>query len=83
MLALKRDRRLRQMKAKSPLNEPPQISKVLRSTSLKIAVSVKTLDTEQTASQKQKALRLFCRAMIRLYLQDTSNPDHGKRLGIL
>jgi len=61
----------------------PKISKVIAFSTPKIAVSVKTLDTEQTACDKQKALRLFCRAMIRLYLQDTGNPEHGKRLGIL
>jgi hypothetical protein len=48
-----------------------------------IAVSVKTLTSEQTVSAKQKALRLFCRAMIRLYLQDNGKPENGKRLGIL
>ena len=58
-------------------------SKVSKSSSLAIAVSIKTLDAEQTASARDKALRLFCRAMIRLYLQDKENPEHGKRLGIL
>jgi len=65
------------------LIERPKLSKVSGSLSPTIAVSVKTLDTEQTASSKQKALRLFCRAMIRLYLQDNGNPENGQGLGVL
>ena len=61
----------------------PKKSKVSRSFSTRIAVTFKTLETEQTAGDKQKALRLFCRAMIRLYLQDHGSPENGKRLGIL
>jgi hypothetical protein len=61
----------------------PKKSKVSGSSSLTIAVSIKTLDAEQTASAREKALRLFCRAMIRLYLQDNGNPENGKRLGVL
>ena len=57
-----------------------RVSKSLRPT---IAVSVKALDAAQTGSNKQKALRLVCRAMIRLYLQDNGKPEHGKGLGIL
>ena len=60
----------------------PKMSKVSWA-SPAIAVSVNTLSEEQNASSKQKALRLFCRAMIRLYLQDNGNPKNGKRLGIL
>ena len=52
-------------------------------TSSTLAVSIKTLDAEQTASSKQTARRLVCRAMIRLYLQDHGNPEHGERLGVL
>jgi hypothetical protein len=59
-------------------------SKVLASSGPLITVSVKTVDTEQTASDKHKALRAFCRAMIRLYLQDQANkPANGKSLGVL
>ena len=65
------------------LTEREKIGKVSGSSSPKIAVSVKTLDAEQAASNKQKALRLFCRAMIRLYLQDHGNPENGKGLGVL
>jgi hypothetical protein len=46
-----------------------------------LAVSFKTLDREQCSGDKQKALRLFCRAMIRVYLLDKQ--QNGKRLGIL
>ena len=65
------------------LIERPQKGRFSGSSSLAIAVSVKTLEAEQTAGDKQKALRLFCRAMIRLYLQDHGNPDNGKSLGVL
>ena len=65
------------------LIERPQISKVLRSSRLAVTVSVKTVDAEQTTSSKAKALRLFCRAMIRLYLKDNGNPNNGKGLGVL
>jgi hypothetical protein len=59
-------------------------SKVLASSGPTITVSVKTVDTEQTGSDKHKALRLFCGAMIRLYLQDQANkPANGKSVGIL
>jgi hypothetical protein len=63
--------------------ESPKKGKVSLLGSTKIAVSVKTLDTAQRAGEKQRALRLFCRAMIRLYLQDHGNPENGKRLGVL
>ena len=65
------------------LIERPKMSRVSSSLRSTIAVSVKTLDTEQTVSKRQKALRLFCRAMIRLYLQDNGNPENGKSLGVL
>jgi hypothetical protein len=58
-------------------------SKVSKSSSQAITVSVKTLESEQTAVSRQKALRLFCRAMIRLYIQDQGKPEDGKRLGLL
>jgi len=48
-----------------------------------LRVSVKTLEAEQAAGDRQKALRLVCRAMIRLYLQSKGNPTNGKRLGVL
>jgi hypothetical protein len=67
---------------KMKLIKRAKISKV-SGASPAMAVSVKTLTAEQTASAKQKALRLFCRAMIRLYLQDNRNPENGKCLGIL
>lgn len=63
--------------------EAPKKSIVSQRGSTKIAVSIKTLDTEQRAGDKQKALRLFCRAMIRLYLQGHGDPENGKRLGVL
>lgn len=59
------------------------MSKVSKSAKPSMAVSVKTLDAEQAARDRQKALRLFCRAMIRLYLQDKGNPKNGKSLGVL
>jgi hypothetical protein len=65
------------------LIEPPELSKVSPSSGRAIAVSIKTVDAEQTASAKQKALRLFCRAIIRLYIRDHGSPELGKRLGIL
>ena len=64
------------------LIEPTKMSRVSRSHP-SVVVSVKVLDAEQTAGSKQNALRLFCRAMIRLYIQDNGNPENGKRLGIL
>lgn len=63
--------------------ESPKKGKVSLRGNTKIAVSIKILDTEQRAGDKQKALRLFCRAMIRLYLQEHGNPENGKRLGVL
>ena len=57
-----------------------KVSKSLRPA---IAVSVKTLEGEQTADSKRKAVRLYCRAMIRLYLRDNGNPDIGNSLGLL
>jgi hypothetical protein len=41
-------------------------------------------EKDKTVSDNQNALRLFCRAMIRLYLEDTStnNSEDAKRLGI-
>lgn len=61
----------------------PKISKVTGPQSFRIGTATKTLDTEQTTSQRQKAVRLYCRAMIRLYLQDTDHPQNGKGLGLL
>ena len=65
------------------LNSRPQKSKVSRSKPLVVNVAVKQTHTEQAASDKAKALRLFCRSMIRLYLQDQEDPALGKRLGVL
>lgn len=66
------------------LTEECKRSKVSASSVPTIAFAVRSVGTEQTASQKEKALRLFCRAMIRLYLQDnTEKPQNGKRLGVL
>jgi len=48
-----------------------------------IGTSVKTADAEQTTEMRRKAARLFCRAMIRLYLRDNGNPDLGNSLGVL
>jgi hypothetical protein len=39
-----------------------------------LAVSVRTLDAETPAGSKDIALRLLCRAMIRLYLRDCGDP---------
>lgn len=67
----------------SELTERTKIIKVSESSRVTIAVSVKAVDTEQTAGDKRKALRLFCRAMIRLYLQDNAKDRNGKSMGIL
>ncbi len=48
-----------------------------------LAVSVKTLDVEAAAGSKDAALRLICRAMIRLYLRDCGDRTDGERLGVL
>jgi hypothetical protein len=49
-----------------------------------LTVSVELLDAEQTASARMKALRLFCRGIIRLYLKEHANNfENGKSLGIL
>lgn len=48
-----------------------------------MTVVVKTLDRDQTTAERQRALRLFCRAMIRLYLQDNSEAQNGKGVGVL
>jgi hypothetical protein len=58
-------------------------STVLQSSSSTIAVSVRTLEAEQAPGDKEKALRLFCRAMIQLYIRDQGNPDNGTSLGVL
>lgn len=71
------------LNAKKRLIERTETGKVSRSSPARIVAHVKTLDVEQTASSRQKALRLFCRAMIRLYFQDNEDPKNGKSLGIL
>jgi hypothetical protein len=48
-----------------------------------IITSVKLMEMEQTADMNQTAIRLICRAMIRLYLRDHGNPDCGNSLGVL
>jgi hypothetical protein len=48
-----------------------------------ISSSMKHLDREQSIGAKEKALRLFCRALIRLYLKDQGSDTDGNRLGIL
>lgn len=58
-------------------------SKVLRSSRTAVTASVRTCDFEETASKKHVALRLLCRAMIRLYLNDSTTSTNGKGLGIL
>jgi hypothetical protein len=71
------------MRSDRKLIEGPKKDKVSGSLKPAIAVSVKTLEAEQTADSKRKAMRLFCRAMIRLYLRDNEDPDIGNSLGIL
>lgn len=63
------------------LIDAPKLARVSRS--LRRPVSVRILETEQTEAQRQKALRLYCRAMIRLYIQKHGSPNDGKRLGVL
>jgi hypothetical protein len=53
------------------------------SSSAAIMTTVKIAELEQTAEMRRKALRLFCRAMIRLYLRDNGAPDLGNGLGVL
>jgi hypothetical protein len=66
------------------LIDSPKKSKLSKVSDRRISVSVKTLEAEQTPAAKAEALRLFCRALIRLYLKDhASNPENGKGLGIL
>ena len=71
------------MRSERNLIEGPKKDKVFASSRRAIVVSVKTLDAEQTTESKRKAVRLFCRAMIRLYLRDHGKPDIGNSLGIL
>ena len=62
----------------------PKKSKLSKSSDRRISVSVKTLEAAQTPAAEAEALRLFCRALIRLYLKDRAhNPENGKGLGIL
>jgi len=56
------------------LIQVPKRDKVSGSSRQAIAISVKTVEAEQTDDHKQKAIRLYCRAMIRLYLLDNENP---------
>jgi hypothetical protein len=59
-------------------------SRLSRPSARPISVSIKTLEAEPTASSQAKALRLFCRAMIRLYLKNHANhSENGKSLGVL
>lgn len=67
----------------SQLQPAAKISRVTRRSAARLTVSVKTSDVEQTRAMQEEAVRLFCRALIRLYLQDQGCPDNGKRLGIL
>jgi hypothetical protein len=53
------------------------------SSSAAITTRIKIADLEQTVEMRRKALRLFCRAMIRLYLRENGSPDLGNGLGVL
>jgi hypothetical protein len=48
-----------------------------------VTVSIKTLDVEQCVESGEKATRIFCRAMIRLYLEESGGRDNGESLGVL
>jgi hypothetical protein len=48
-----------------------------------IGVSIKVANAEQTPDMRRRAARLFCRAMIRIYLRDNGSPDDGKSMGVL
>lgn len=67
----------------SKLNEPPRNSRVSKRATAAVSITQKQLDTEQSMGDKQRALRLFCRALIRLYLQDSEGSSHDKGLGVL
>lgn len=50
---------------------------------LPVSSVIKVADNEQTAEMRRRAARLYCRAMIRLYLSDNGDPDLGNGVGIL
>jgi hypothetical protein len=67
---------------KNDLIEGQKKRRVL-STSTPIGVSIKLADAEQTLDMRRRAARLFCRAMIRIYLRDNGSPNSGKSMGVL
>lgn len=71
------------VRSERKLIEGSKKAKVLGSLKPPMAVSVRTLEAEQAAETRRRAVRLFCRALIRLYLEDHGKPENGKSLGIL
>ena len=65
------------------LTDITKLRRVSTSKKPSVTVSLRTLDVEQRAESKEKAIRLVCRAMIRLYLEENRNLEHGKSVGIL
>jgi hypothetical protein len=65
------------------LTDLPKLHRVSTFKKPSVTVSLRTLDIEQRAESKEKAIRLLCRAMVRLYLEENRNHENGKGLGVL
>lgn len=67
------------------LNQPPETSKVSRGAPKpRLRVTIKQVEAEPVPERQRKALRLLCRGMIRLYIEEQKkNSNHGKGLDVL
>ena len=48
-----------------------------------LVVSVNTADVEIDRHSHESALRLYCRAMLRLYFKECGDSNNGERVGVL
>lgn len=62
------------------LNRPSEFSRVSKT---RLAVTVKLASNEQSSLARDKALSLYCRALLRLYRCDTGGSERGKGVDIL
>ena len=62
------------------LNWPREFSRVAKT---RLTVTVRLASDEQSSLARDKALNLYCRALLRLYRRDTGGSEYGKGVDIL
>jgi hypothetical protein len=71
------------MEPNRTLMDPQKKHRVSIKSALAIRVSARIAEIEQTPDMQRRAARIFCRALIRLYIQENGDAAIGNGLGVL